>query len=116
MCPKTARMSLEEVRVAIDAVSRCGHAALKQVAAKLDISARTLQRDLADRGVTYSELVESVLYERACRNLRQPNHNIGDISRRLGYRDASNFSRAFQRWSGQSPRAWRKRNGMPPSE
>jgi AraC-like DNA-binding protein len=39
--------------------------------------------------------------------LARSNTPLGDIALALGYPDQSAFSRAFRRWSGQSPRSWR---------
>ncbi len=108
MCPQPAPVTVEDVRKVIDTMIRDGDVALNRVAGRLGISVRSLQRTLADRGVTYTEILEVALFERACRHLERTDRKIGEISRLLGYRDASNFSRAFQRWSGQPPRAWRK--------
>lgn len=116
MCPQKAHVSLERVRRGIDDALHTGEASLRQVANGLGMSVRTLQRSLSSSGVTYSELLETARYERACRQLERPNQSISDTSRQLGYRDPSNFSRAFQRWSGQSPRAWRRLKCRPPSE
>ena len=116
MCPQKAPVPLKHVRDGIDAALIDGRTSLRQVANGLGVSVRTLQRSLSSRGVTYTELLEAARYEQACRQLERLNQTIGETSRQLGYRDPSNFSRAFQRWSGQSPRAWRQLKRGPPSK
>lgn len=86
--------------------------ALERMADWLHLSARTFKRRLQEEGVTYRELVEAELYTRACHWLAEPRLGISEIAYRLGYTDVSNFSRAFKRWTGQTPREYRQ---SPPS-
>ena len=77
---------------------------------RIGIPVRTLQRRLRESGLSYSELVEQTRCELACRLLDQPGAKAADVARALGYTDPSSFSRAFRRWTGMSPRAYRNRN------
>ncbi len=86
-----------------------GYRPLEEVAAKLHLSTRTLKRRLADRGTSFSDLLEEVRRERALRLLRSDRHSIEEIAARLEYSDAANFTRAFRRWMGTTPAAYRKR-------
>jgi AraC-like DNA-binding protein len=85
-----------------------GIRSLEEVASALGVSARTLKRRLAAARVTYSELLEEERREMAFLLLRSPESSIDGVAERLGYSDASNFRRAFQRWTGVSPAAYRK--------
>jgi AraC-like DNA-binding protein len=84
-----------------------GVPSLGQMADLLHMSDRTLKRRLQDEGVRYRDLLEQALCEKAERLLADPNLPISEVAWRLGYNDVSNFSRAFKRWSGHSPRQWR---------
>jgi AraC-like DNA-binding protein len=80
-----------------------GHSSIATASRRCGIPVRTLQRQLHDAGVTYSQLFDEVRFEAACRMLPNPTRHIADIETVLGYTDQSNFSRAFQRWTGISP-------------
>jgi AraC-like DNA-binding protein len=76
---------------------------LDRVAAALHVSPRTLKRQLAAEGVSFSMLIEKEQRERAILLLRMPSLSIKDVAERLGYSNVANFSRAFQRWTGTTP-------------
>lgn len=89
-----------------------------RVAAALGISNRTLVRKLGIAGTSYQQLLEGVRFSASRTLLRETNLAFADIAEALGYNEASSFTRAFQRWTGMSPSAWRKskRNrASPPS-
>ena len=81
---------------------------LNLLAHMLSVAPRTLRRHLAKEGNTYRDLARVARYERACRWLADPVNSVTNIAFRLGYRDATNFSRAFRQETGMAPRAWRK--------
>ncbi len=80
---------------------------LDAVAASLALSARSLQRRLADEGLTFSQLVEQVRRELAERYLTDATLDLTDIAFLLGYSEQSAFQRAFKRWTGATPAQWR---------
>jgi AraC-like DNA-binding protein len=82
---------------------------IKYAAHRVGIPVRTLQRRLREGGLSYSELVEQTRWELACRLLDEPGAKAAAVARALGYTDPSSFSRAFRRWTGMSPRAYRNR-------
>lgn len=82
-----------------------------QVARTLHMSPRTLKRKLAAAGTTYSDLVAGERRDAATRLLRDPDLSIDEVAARLGYSDAANFTRAFRRWTGMTPRAFRRSIG-----
>jgi AraC-like DNA-binding protein len=85
-----------------------------QLAAEIaGLSVRTLQRRLEEEGLSYSRLVEKTRLNRAIYWLRDPSIQLIDISAELGYSDAAHFSRAFKRWTGLSPREYRRQNRPP---
>ena len=83
---------------------------VSDVAARLGISRRTLQRRLAAECSSYSQLLGSIRNERARRLLSETDRPLYEIAASLGYSDAGSFSRAFQRWTGTTPSTFRQRN------
>ncbi len=82
---------------------------LASTAAALRIPERTLQRRLADEGVTHSALVDDVRRNLALELLADANVTLTDIGYRLHFADPAAFYRAFKRWTGEGPAAYRKR-------
>ena len=97
----------------IDAMLPGGYPAIDDIAQLLGVSARTLQRALGEAGVSYSDLVERCRCTAARDSLEKTRKSIKDIAASLGYRDASSFSRAFRRWTGRTPRAYRNQSLSP---
>ena len=85
-----------------------GFRSLEEVSAALAISPRTLKRKLANRGTTFSELLDRERCERALLMLGAAHYSIDDIAQRLGYSTPPNFVRAFRRWMGTTPAAYRR--------
>ena len=85
-----------------------GFRSLEEVASELHLSARTLKRRLASHGETYSGLLEEQRRERALLLLRSAGLSLDEVAEQLGYSDPSNFRRAFRRWTGVSPAAYRR--------
>jgi len=76
-------------------------------AASIGISARSLQRRLADRGLSYSALLEQTRIDTARSLLGEEHVKLQDIATELGYQHSTHFSRAFKRVCGVSPRIYR---------
>lgn len=85
-----------------------GRPRVEELARRLGLGARSLQRRLGERGLTYSAFLEQTLRRRAEDQLRSTSLGISDIALELGFEDASAFARAFKRWTGESPSAWRR--------
>ena len=81
---------------------------IENVADRLHMSDRTLKRQLAAEGTSFSSLVDEVRYRHATSLLSRTDYSLEQIADELGYSDVANFSRAFKRWSGRSPSSWRK--------
>lgn len=101
-------------RLPVDAICRLietllpgGYPVIDEVAQLLQVSSRTLQRQLSEEGLSYSGLVERCRSRVACESLKHTRDPVRDIAALLGYRDVSSFSRAFLRWTGKTPRAYR---------
>lgn len=85
-----------------------GFFSLEEVAAQLGVSPRTLKRRLAEQGTGFSELLEEQQRERALMLLRSPELSLEEVAERVGYSDVANFTRAFRRWTGSTPGAYRR--------
>ena len=84
---------------------------LEDVAQQMGVSPRTLRRQLSAEGGGFHGLQESVRHQRARELLlRHSAMSIDEIAEHLGYSDPSNFGRAFRKWEGVSPSAWRRDN------
>lgn len=81
---------------------------IENVADRLHMSDRTLKRQLAAEGTSFSTIVDEVRYRHATSLLSRTDYTLELIADELGYSDVANFSRAFKRWSGRSPSNWRK--------
>ena len=84
-----------------------GAPALGDVARALAMSERSLQRHLAAHGSTFRAVVDAVQFEQARAWLADPKVGLAEVGWMLGFSDSRAFSRAFGRWSGESPGAWR---------
>ncbi len=84
-------------------------ASLEHVASRLHMSERTLKRQLAKHNVTYSDLVDDSRKQKAIDLLADKKRSLDDIADYLGYSDMANFTRAFKRWLGETPTAYRKK-------
>ena len=82
-------------------------ASLERIARDLRMSPRTLRRRLHGSGTSFQELLEEVRLARAVHYLRDTDHVIKSLAAELGYRDPSNFRRAFRRWTGAAPTDYR---------
>jgi AraC-like DNA-binding protein len=91
-----ARLGVEPVTVA-------------SVARAFGLSARSLQRDLADEGTSLRDLLRAHRRMLAERRLDSGASSHAAIAQAMGYSDSTVFWRAFKRWSGKSPRAFRHR-------
>ncbi|MCM6775186.1 AraC family transcriptional regulator [Nocardia sp. CDC159] len=80
---------------------------MAEVAAELHITSRTLRRQLAAEGATFRGLLNTVRETRAAELLRT-GASVEDVARLLGYAETANFTHAFTRWRGMSPRAYRQ--------
>jgi len=84
-------------------------ASVVEVAAQLNMSARTLKRRLAERATTFSAIRDDVRLQRALLLLDDRRRTIGEIATQLGYTELPNFTRAFRKWTGMTPHAYRER-------
>jgi AraC-like DNA-binding protein len=98
---------LASVRRAIAESMREGDPNLARVAKKMAMSPRTLQRQLKEQGMEFKNLVDDTRRRFAQSYLRSRRNTLTEIAFLLGYSEASAFNRAFKRWTGTTPLAYR---------
>ena len=84
-----------------------GNLTIGAVAAGLYISPRSLQRKLVAEGASYRNLVDAVRRELAESYIANGDMTLVEVSYLLGFSSQAAFSRAFKRWTGLSPNAFR---------
>jgi AraC-like DNA-binding protein len=84
-----------------------GKVNLDGVAQALAMSPRSLRRRLAAEGTSYGVVVNEALASRARRLLSVEQRTIEEAAHAMGYSERSAFHRAFKRWTGTTPQAWR---------
>jgi AraC-like DNA-binding protein len=82
---------------------------ITELAKQLHMSTRTLKRKLAEHGTTFSALRDDQRRHRALLLLDNRDLSIGEVSQKLGYSELPNFTRAFKKWTGMTPVAYRER-------
>ncbi|HFD80031.1 MAG TPA: AraC family transcriptional regulator [Gammaproteobacteria bacterium] len=80
----------------------------EEVARRLHLSLRSLQRRLRNEGTSFKHLLENTRRELALQYIRENHRSIGEITYLLGFSEPSNFTRAFRRWTGRSPLEYRE--------
>jgi AraC-like DNA-binding protein len=81
-----------------------GKVRMPEIARRFSVSPRTLMRRLAQEGLTFSTVIESLRKNLARRYLQDPALSISKIAWLLGYQEQSAFNHAFKRWTGRTPR------------
>ncbi len=87
-----------------------GVPSLDSVSAALGMSGRTLQRKLHESGTTFAQAVETLRRDLAENYLHNPVYTSAEVAFLLGYAEASSFHRAFKRWTGTTPEAFRAKS------
>jgi AraC-like DNA-binding protein len=84
-----------------------------EVARRLALSTRSLQRALREAGTTYRLELKAFRLRRAQELLRQGDRNLSWIAEEVGFSSVQHFATAYRRAIGDTPSAWRMRNRMP---
>ena len=94
-----------------DAIARAlseGLPKMADIARGLGLSVRSFHRRLADHGVTFQTLTEDTRRELAVGMLSEDQYSLAEIAFLTGFSEQSSFTRAFKRWTGQTPASFRK--------
>ncbi len=103
----TSELQRRIVGLISDALSE-GVPALADVAGRMGMSSRTLQRRLSADGLAYQDLVLDARRTLSERLLRRTDYALAEIAFLTGFSDQSTFTRAFRRWHGQTPASYRR--------
>lgn len=101
------RLLVQQVRQALAARPEQAHNA-DGVAALLNISARTLHRQLKEEGASLQNLKDDVRFESAKELLQRTSKPVKQVAAAAGFRNEKSFTRAFRAWAGMSPGEFRK--------
>ena len=91
-----------------EALPPSGYPQIGAAAGAVGMSVRSLQRRLAESGVTFKGIMADERFAAAAKLLRGGYAKILDIALDLGYSDHAHFTRAFHRWAGTAPREFRR--------
>ena len=97
----------EKVRASLLETLAGGRCRVDDVASRLAVSPRTLQRRLQDEGTSFQQILDAVRKELAGSYLARSDFSNEQIAFLLGYEDPSSFFRAFRAWTGRTPEASR---------
>jgi AraC-like DNA-binding protein len=84
-----------------------GSLSMDKVARDMGMSRQTLYRRLKDEDITFAEIHDDLRQRMARDYLTARKVSVNETAYLLGFSEASSFVRAFKRWTGQSPRAFR---------
>ncbi len=87
-----------------------GESSIENIANKLGISKRTLQRRLKEESTSFKEVLNQTREKLARYYLKNSSTSGGEIAFLLGFDDPNSFFRAFQNWTGTTPESFRKEN------
>ena len=89
--------------------ARAGEATTAEaLAGLLNVSGRTLHRQLHEEGTSLQVLKNEVRHELAVEQLRRTTRPIKQVALAVGFRNEKSFSRAFLQWTGHAPRDFRQ--------
>jgi AraC-like DNA-binding protein len=84
---------------------------MAEIARRMGLSARSFHRRLSEQGLSFQTLTEETRREIAINMLREDRYALSEIAFLTGYSEQSAFNRAFKRWMGVTPAAYRKTLG-----
>ncbi len=100
------RLLVQQVRQALAAHPDETHSA-QGLAGLLNMSVRTLHRQLKEEGASLQQLKDEVRCERAKELLYRSEKPVKQVAAATGFRNEKSFIRAFRQWTGLSPAEFR---------
>lgn len=102
------RALTEQIAVVLKELLPSGEPRQEDVAQRLNMTLRTMQRRLTEADSCYRDVLNDTRQQLAQSYLgSEPQYSVGEIAFLLGFSEVSAFTRAFRRWTGTSPREWR---------
>ncbi|HRO60908.1 MAG TPA: helix-turn-helix domain-containing protein, partial [Burkholderiaceae bacterium] len=98
---------IERLRHHLSANLQAPAGELDQVAHAMHMSVRTLTRRLRAQGTSFQAIKDQVRCELATERLRLSADPVAAIGEEMGFDDPVSFFRAFRRWTGTTPAAYR---------
>lgn len=98
----------ERVRAVLFESLPCGDAGIEEVASRLAISKRTLQRKLTEEGASYQSVLQQTRVELADHYLETSRMPLAEIAFLLGFQECNSFIRAYSSWKGMPPGQFRE--------
>ena len=105
---KKAQSILEKLQEVLQSDKEVASLSLDEVARKMAMSKRSLQREMGKVGLNWSEYKKLRKIRYAMELLRNTDHNIGVVAELSGYSSTAHFGKIFKEITGKSPSAWRK--------
>jgi AraC-like DNA-binding protein len=81
---------------------------IDSLASSLCLSGTTFQRRLQAEGLSYQRIKDELRRDIAIDLLGEPSLSVAEVAERVGFNEASAFHRAFKKWTGVSPGAYRR--------
>jgi hypothetical protein len=100
------RLLLTQVKQALAMYPQNTHSA-EDLAPLLNLSPRSLHRQLKEEGTSLQVLKDEVRHERAIELLQRTRKPIKQVAESAGFQNEKSFIRAFKLWTGQTPAAFR---------
>lgn len=110
----TSTMSQQIKRALAEALPG-GSTSVEDMARRLNVSKRSLQRRLSEEGTSFQELLKETRFEMSEFYLKDSGLTVPEISYLLGFRDTSSFFRAFHGWTGTTPGDYRSNRSTTPN-
>jgi AraC-like DNA-binding protein len=104
-----AKTTRDSVAAVIESTLGLSPVTIDHVARALAMTPRSLQRRLAEEGVSIRQLLEGLRRDRAQLLLSQPHAKVSDVAEALGYSDPTAFWRAWRGWTGTAPSSLKPR-------
>ncbi len=106
--PTERQFFLEKLHEVLESDKEVATLTLDEVATKMAMSKRSLQREMGKVGTNWSEYKKLRKIRYAMELLRNTTHNIGEVAELSGYSSTAHFGKIFKELTGKSPSAWRK--------
>lgn len=97
----------ERVKHALEEALPGGSTTVEDMARRLNLSKRSLQRRLREEGTSFQDVLSATRFAMSERYLKDGGLSLPEISYLLGFRETSSFFRAFQGWTGRTPGEYR---------